>query len=210
MRFINKNRSSPTAFAEIVQQVLETHDNSGYQSLGLLKPLLLEYLINEQHGLCAYCNQRITKVTATVEHLICQSHNSNFDLNYHNLFAVCKGNEGVNQTSHCDKYRANGKKNDYFLPFILFEQCLTSSWNQTNPFFDVEFNRKSGVISGKIEAKQANVKGYPSINSRITYAIDTLNLNTPVLVNARKSKWEMVLQTKQKKVSIGKIYSVTT
>ncbi|MEI6138505.1 MAG: retron system putative HNH endonuclease [Mariniphaga sp.] len=199
MRFINKDRSSPLAFSGIVQQVIDTPDNSGYESLGRLRPMLLEYLIIEQHGLCAYCNQRITKETATVEHLICQSHNSNFDLNYHNLFAVCKGNEGVNQTSHCDKFRANSKKNDYFLPFILFEQCLTSSWNQTNPFFDVEFNRKSGVISGKIEAKQANVKGYPSVNSRITYAIDTLNLNTPVLVNARKSKWEMVLQTKQEK-----------
>lgn len=200
MRFINKIRRLPLGFSDIVDQVLDTPGSDGFNSLGSLKPKLLEYLINEQNGLCAYCNQRITVKSATVEHLICQSHNPILDLNYHNLFAVCRGNEGVVQKSHCDKHRANAKKNDYFFPFLFFKHCITSSWNQTNPFFDVEFNSRTGVISGKITAKEANVIGYPSIKTRIEYAIDVLNLNAPILIEARKKKWQMVLQTKQKNV----------
>lgn len=197
MKFINKDKGYPLDFSHIVEQIHGTPGNDGFNSLGNFKPSLLEFLVNEQHGSCAYCNQKITVKTSNVEHLICQSHNPNFDLNYHNLFAVCKGNEGIVEKSHCDKYRANGKKNDYFFPFIFFKHCLTSSWNQTNPFFDVEFNRRTGVISGKIIAKNANIDGYPSINTRIQYAIDILNLNAPILMEARKKKWELVLQTKK-------------
>jgi hypothetical protein len=128
---------------------------------------------------------------------VCQSHNPNYDLNYHNLFAVCKGNEGIVATSHCDKFRANGKKNDYFLPFVLFNKCLTTSWDSVNPFFDIEYNGRSGIVSGKITAKEANIDGYPAIKPSIEYAINTLNLNAPILIEARKAKWEQVLVNKE-------------
>lgn len=199
MRFINKDRTIPSAFNELVQKVLDTPDHSGFNSLGQLKPALLEFLIEEQKGVCAYCNQTITTKTATVEHLVCQSHNPKFDLNYHNLFAVCKGNEGIPIKSHCDKYRANYKKNDYFLPFILFDQCTTTSWNQVNPFFDVKYNPKTRFLSGEIIPKERNIDGFPSLKSRIQNTIDTLNLNAPILIEARKSKWENVCETKQEK-----------
>jgi uncharacterized protein (TIGR02646 family) len=198
MRFIDKNRTIPSAFGNIVQQVLGTPDHRGYNSLGKLRTPLLEILIKEQFGLCAYCNQQITASNSTVEHLVCQSHNPNFDLNYHNLFAVCKGNEGVKDRSHCDKHRANNKKNDYFLPFILFDQCTTTSWDQVNPFFDVKYNPKTRFLPGEIIPKDRYIDGFPSLKSRIQNAIDTLNLNAPILIEARRTKWESVLETKQK------------
>jgi len=199
MRFIHKHRNIPSDFDEIVQQILGTPDHIGYKSIGRLRPTMLKYLIGEQKGLCAYCNQTITASTATIEHLICQSHNSNLDLNYHNLFAVCDGNEGGKDNSHCDKFRANKKNNEYFFPFILFDQCFTSSWDQVNPFFDVRFNPKTNVLSGEIIPKERSIPGYPSIKSRIQYVIDTLNFNTPILIEARRTKWENVQATKQEK-----------
>ncbi len=198
MRFVKKDRTVPEAFNNIVQATITTPGHNGYNSLGSNKKLLLESLINEQHSLCAYCNQKISLETSTIEHLICQSHNPNLDLNYHNLFAVCKGNDGKTQTSHCDKYRANGKQNGYFFPFILFENCITTSWDNINPFFDIEFNRKIRLVSGKIIPKESNVSGFPSIKKNIQNVIDMLNLNAPILIEARKEKWQSVLQTKQK------------
>lgn len=197
MRFVRKDRAVPEAFNSIVQATINTPGHNGYNSLGRNKRLLLQSLINEQHSLCAYCNQKISLETSTIEHLLCQSHNPNLDLNYHNLFAVCKGNEGNIPKSHCDKYRANGKQNGYFFPFILFEKCISSSWNNINPFFDIEFNSKIHLVSGKIIPKEANISGFPSIKKNIQNAIDILNLNATILIEARKEKWQSVLVTKQ-------------
>lgn len=199
MRFINKPRFTPETISKIVEPTIATPGNDGYNSLGNKKQALLVILIKEQSGLCAYCNQSINEKTATVEHLICQNHNTAFDLNYHNLYAVCNGNEGNPKTQHCDKYRANAKRNDYFVPFMLFRNCQTVSWDRPNPFFDVEFNRRTGVVSGKIIPKQENVKGFPSVQPTIGHAIETLNLNAEVLVTARKARWEAALNTKKVK-----------
>ena len=194
MRYVDKNRSVPDTFIEAIKGV------AGYNALyNNTKQLLLTILISEQKGLCAYCNQKIIIQNATVEHLICQSHNPNYDLNYHNLFAVCKGNDGVKTKSHCDKYRANGSGNDYFFPFILFDKCVTQSWDNVNPFFDVELYPKTKDVTGKIIAKQQNVNGYPSIKNKITNAIAILNLNAEILIEARKQKWEEAIKIKEKR-----------
>jgi uncharacterized protein (TIGR02646 family) len=191
MRFIQKQNTTPPDFSAFVDGV------AGYNALyNDQKQSLLKLLINEQHGLCAYCNQRITSNTATIEHLICQSHNPTYELKYFNLFAVCRGNEGQIQTSHCDKYRANGSSNDYFVPYILFERCLTTAWNNLNPFFDVEYNPRTELYSGKLIPRNVNLSGYPRNQQRVQDAIQVLNLNAEILINARKEKWESVKVTK--------------
>lgn len=191
MRFIQKQNTTPLQFSNIVNGV------AGYNALyNNQKQAILSILIEEQKGLCAYCNQRITPQTATVEHLICQSHNIDFDLKYFNQFAVCRGNEGQTPTSHCDKFRANGSKNDYFVPYILFQQCKTNSWNELNPFFDVEYSTRTMLYSGRIIPRNANVNGFPSNQNRAKEAIEVLNLNAEILINARKAKWEIVVQVK--------------
>lgn len=157
---------------------------------------ILEVLIAEQNGLCVYCLQKITPKDATIEHLICQSHNQALDLEYLNLFAVCKGNEGKVETSHCDKYRANGADNNYFFPVMLFERCKTTSINDINPFFDVEYNSRTQFISGRILGSPQNIKGFPNIQRNIEETISILNLNCDKLVNARRFKWDQVKKTK--------------
>jgi len=194
MKFIPKERHVPEAFLHLVNGI------GSYDGLyNDIKKEIKTFLINEQKGLCAYCNQKIVPEKATIEHLICQSHNRNMELNYYNLYAVCEGSQGIKQKSHCDKYRANTAENDYFFPFILFEGCKTTSWNELNPFFDVEFNRKTGVISGRIKGRQKRVAGYPPIDDRIAEVIGSkLNLNSEILVEARKVKWQQVLEVKNR------------
>jgi uncharacterized protein (TIGR02646 family) len=197
MRFLKKSRVPPKKFTKLINKVICTDGNNGYESLaGESKADVIEILVNEQNGLCVYCNQKISTKSATIEHFLCQSHNPMLDLNYHNLYAVCKGNDGQKNASHCDKYRANVAGNDYFLPFFMFDNCLTINWDQINPFFDIEFNRKLGLVSGKIIARESNIKAYPPIKQRIEYTIKTLNLNTQILIDARKFKWEEVLRTR--------------
>jgi len=172
MRFIQKQNSTPTAFIELVTGV------AGYNAL--------------------YSNQSITLKTATIEHLICQSHNPSFDLKYFNPFAVCRGNDGQILLSHCDKYRANGSNNDYFVPYLLFNTCLSTTWNSINPFFDVEYNPRTELYSGKLIPRDANLNGYPRNQQRVKDTIQVLNLNAEILINARKEKWESVKQTREK------------
>jgi hypothetical protein len=136
--------------------------------------------------------------TATIEHLICQSHNPSFDLKYFNQFAVCRGNDGQVLLSHCDKYRANGSNNDYFVPYLLFNTCLSTTWNSINPFFDVEYNPRTELYSGKLIPRDANLNGYPRNQQRVKDTIQVLNLNAEILINARKEKWESVKQTREK------------
>jgi len=172
MRFIQKQNSTPTAFVELVTGV------AGYKAL--------------------YRNQSITLKTATIEHLICQSHNPSFDLKYFNQFAVCRGNDGQVLLSHCDKYRANGSNNDYFVPYLLFNTCLSTTWNSINPFFDVEYNPRTELYSGKLIPRDANLNGYPRNQQRVKDTIQVLNLNAEILISARKEKWESVNQTRDK------------
>lgn len=172
MRFIQKQNSTPTAFVELVTGV------AGYNAL--------------------YRNQSITLKTATIEHLICQSHNPSFDLKYFNQFAVCRGNDGQVLLSHCDQYRANGSNNDYFVPYLLFNTCLSTTWNSINPFFDVEYNPRTELYSGKLISRDANLNGYPRNQQRVKDTIQVLNLNAEILINARKEKWESVKQTREK------------
>ncbi len=191
MRFIQKQNTTPLQFSNIVNGV------AGFSALYKdQKQAILHILIEDQHGLCAYCNQRITPKTAIIEHLICQSHNLAFSLKYFNLFAVCRGNEGKLTTSHCDKFRTNGSRNDYFVPYIIIQRCLTISWDELNPFFDVEYNPRTQLYSGKLIPRNANTNGFPSNHQRVNEAIHVLNLNAEILINARKEKWEMVKQTK--------------
>ncbi|CAM4009077.1 Uncharacterised protein [Yersinia intermedia] len=51
-------------------------------------------LLLEQGFLCAYCMERIDLHSMKIEHWACQHSNKNLQLDYKNLLACCKGNEG--------------------------------------------------------------------------------------------------------------------
>ena len=61
----------------------------------LRKPPVREALISEQHGLCAYCMDRIEKESTTIEHLIPLSRSKAGAMNYQNWLAVCMGGRNM-------------------------------------------------------------------------------------------------------------------
>jgi len=97
MLYINKSQE-PNSLTEY----RKTNDAS-YKGLpSNTKDELRESLLKDQGYICAYCMKPIHNVSDTkVEHYIPQKDDN--ELDYHNLLAVCKGNEGqpwVRQT--CD------------------------------------------------------------------------------------------------------------
>lgn len=113
MLYINKRRT-PRDIKDAVEQVVKTPD-SGYKELELPqdknrlrelfdrlpKNMIQNALIEEQHGLCAYCMRRIVSVERTdetadrirIEHYIPLSKNKESALDYQNFLGVCYGGE---------------------------------------------------------------------------------------------------------------------
>lgn len=78
-------------------------DFSGLNDL----PKAREFLLKEQFGLCAYCQQRIDTSTSSIEHVIPKEFNLELSTNYFNLVAVCKTSpkDPVDGRVHCDKHK---------------------------------------------------------------------------------------------------------
>lgn len=68
-------------------------------------------LYDEQHGLCAYCQQSLTspefdgRGAFTIEHVVARSTNVDLMFEWTNLIAVCPGQSGT--VEHCDTRRGN-------------------------------------------------------------------------------------------------------
>jgi uncharacterized protein (TIGR02646 family) len=70
------------------------------------KDELRDYLLAEQGQICCYCMQRISKENMKVEHWQPQSKYSEKQLDYQNLLAACRGNEGEpKHLQHCDTHK---------------------------------------------------------------------------------------------------------
>ena len=104
MRLINKNKE-PKSLVEYRTK----GGTFGDFSLDKGKRDLKNRLLSEQSFLCAYCTQSIKFETMKVEHWYPQSNpkqlSPNRDLDYSNLFAVCKGCFGHEE--HCDTNKGN-------------------------------------------------------------------------------------------------------
>lgn len=81
----------------------------------LNKAALRECLLEEQHGLCAYCMKRITNdgQVTSIEHWTPLSKNKDTALDYNNFLAVCKGGADLSHDSNerrilcCDAHKAD-------------------------------------------------------------------------------------------------------
>lgn len=73
------------------------------------KRAVIESLVFEQRGICAYCMSRITVNNAHVEHILPQSKcHDGEDLSYDNMLAVCSGGDGAGKKGlHCDRARGD-------------------------------------------------------------------------------------------------------
>jgi len=84
MQFINKSHLIPPDWDIWFTTATgrRTYNYADYQELrdlGLAK----EYLLNEQSGLCAYCQKQITTDNASIEHIVPKSHNTALSTNYY-------------------------------------------------------------------------------------------------------------------------------
>jgi uncharacterized protein (TIGR02646 family) len=89
---------------------LARHRDSGHSDYDnfLDKDTLRKSLIGEQGGLCCYCLSRIEVKNAKIEHWHSQSEHPLEQLDYSNLLAACKGNEGERWSEqHCDTRKGN-------------------------------------------------------------------------------------------------------
>ena len=72
-----------------------------------IKDLIRDSLIEEQHGLCAYCMKRIEKsdpdkmAATTIEHYKPKSKYFDLTLDYKNMLAVCSGGRGKDKGKKC-------------------------------------------------------------------------------------------------------------
>jgi uncharacterized protein (TIGR02646 family) len=175
MQYIKKQNTEPANWNQwfTVPPHRRSYDyGTDYSSCPDLR-LAKSFLISEQHGLCAYCQQKITIEDASIEHVTPKEHNKELSTNYFNLVAVCKKNQVKDpQTGllHCDSTR--GSK---LLPEIVFYANAISTQNNLNKYFNA-------YSTGDVIAKH-NLDLHTKM--QIDAFIELLNLNHSVLKNKR-------------------------
>jgi uncharacterized protein (TIGR02646 family) len=173
MQYIKKQNTPPFDWEVWFTKATgeRTYDYADYSALTQLK-YAKEFLLNEQHNLCAYCQKTISLERASIEHVIPKKCNKELSTNYYNLVAVCKVQTKDTETGklHCDKH----KEDHPITPFIFFSDAdVTNSKN--NPYFDVGSN-------GEIRARR-NLSFERS--QQVEAFISVLNLNHKALKESR-------------------------
>lgn len=149
-------------------RVLETYRQTEGATFAYLpaevKRRIREQLVEEQLGLCCYCQSRIraTPEGMKIEHWQCQAHHPGRQLDYSNLLGACLGGHGrPEREQHCDTRKGNNG--------LCFSVC--------DPAHPIERHIRF-LGDGKISADDAD----------IDEAIDAvLSLNMPRLVSNRKA-----------------------
>jgi len=175
MQYINKHNTEPVDWNHwfTVPPARRTFDyGADYSALTNLNLAKL-FLIEEQFGLCAYCQQKITLQDASIEHITPKEHNKELSTNYYNLVAVCKKQQvkdSITRTLHCDSTRGSE-----LIPPLVFYSNSQSTLHRTNKYFEA---RSNGEIVPK---KNLDLNTYHQVES----FINTLNLNHTNLVYKR-------------------------
>lgn len=168
-------------------------DNATYEDLDKdVKEELRQSLIEEQLGVCAYCQMKL--VTTSIEHhcerSICNGANNTQDkrLDYSNLFAVCPGKNGKPTELHCDTQKAViSKKATNLLPMNL------------NPLIPAHISTIRYATSGTISSTNDTYKKELNV---------ILSLNADFLRKMRREKWLKFFsksRNKQKVVNFTKM-----
>ena len=135
------------------------------------------YLLNEQHGLCAYCQSALTIDQTSIEHVIPKEHNVPFSTLYHNLVAVCKSTSLDNITGkrYCEVMRGS-----QLLPALVFYGDAQVTTTKNHSYFTAY---QDGYVNVKPRLQL-------SIANQASAFIDILNLNHSKLVEKRKMNWQ--------------------
>ncbi|WP_282087428.1 hypothetical protein [Aquimarina algiphila] len=172
----------PTSFIEYKRE-----EGASFEEMdGNVKIELQKSLLNEQNGVCAYCQQIINspdknymKIEHHCEQSICNGENGTVDrrLDYQNLFAVCLGSISYLNVRHCDTKKGDEKVRN-MLPISM------------NP---LEFNHIKTL-------RYTNAGTVKSSKTIFQDEIDiVLNLNNDLLKGLRKKEWfEIISASRQK------------
>lgn len=142
---------------------------------------LRESLVAEQRGLCCYCLTRIVAGSdkMKIEHWQSQSKFDGRQLDYSNLLAACKGNEGQRpKEQHCDTKK----------------RSLTLSKNPANPAHDVELILEY-LADGTVRSTDSE------FDSQLN---NVLNLNVARLRNNRKATLDLFRDSMPKRGSLSR------
>ncbi|MBK9299096.1 MAG: TIGR02646 family protein [Bacteroidetes bacterium] len=171
MQYIKKQSTEPADWNNwfTVPPLRRTFDyDADYAALPNLS-FAKAYLIAEQCGLCAYCQQKIEVDNASIEHVTPKKHNKELSTSYFNLVAVCKKNQVKDPPTglfHCDSTRGN-----LLMTPIIFYSNAQSIPDRINKFF-------IAYASGEIGAKP-NLQ--IEIKKQVEAFLEILNLNHSIL-----------------------------
>lgn len=173
MKSINKYKAEPIEFSDWKAQ----NPNATYRDLrGAAKEALKVSLIQEQKGICCYCECRITQGTSHIEHFKPKdlTQYPELQLEYSNLHASCQKLNDSNPDKHC----GHKKDNDYLPTLIspLEPDCATH--------FSYEYD---GTILGT--------------DDRGSEAITMLNLSSELLNQQRESLIDYFLELSKEKLA---------
>lgn len=180
MRYIEK-KQEPPFFIECKKGLPENSTWESFsenQELSQCKKKLKQELLQEQAGLCIYCERSIQESNSHLEHIYPKDGVSGYPertFNYSNLVVSCNGDQcsiDEKERYEPDDVHSCGHKKANRLDTSLFLDPTTYSDIQT--FFAYDKTACSPISSGKDCAK-AN------------YTIDLLHLNNPRLNNEREN-----------------------
>ena len=182
MQFINKTNEPPINWNDWFKKVNNTRtynyaDNTELHNLHLAK----QHLLDEQNGLCAYCQKQINSENSSIEHIIPQSYNTPLSTNYYNLVVVCKKPvKDNNNKLHCDKERLNL----LLVNIILYNNAIVTRI-KNHPYFSASVN---GEIIPKYTLPQ-------NILNQVEAFINILNIGThTVLQRNRRELLNNIIQ----------------
>jgi len=165
MKKINKGKEPPSLLRHRKKEQA-TYDN--YRE----KDELRDYLATEQGYICCYCMQRITSNAETmkIEHYKPQKKYPQLQLDYQNLLASCKGNDGgpKHLPRHCDT--SKGEQEITINPIDKISNCERV----------IKYRKNGWIYSDD-----------PIINYELN---NILNLNTQILVYYRKAVIDQVIK----------------
>ncbi|MBU1534974.1 TIGR02646 family protein [Myxococcota bacterium] len=158
-------------------------------------PDIRSQLKSDQGCLCAYCEARLIENDPHrwgVEHFVQRaltSSNHNWDLDWDNLLAVCKGgeNDPKPRELHCDRQKNDGGKKPPLPPDCRGYILKPTELQALPSLFD--FDLSTGALSPNVQVCQQfspPSNQMPSTAALVQNTIDHLNLNCERLKEKRK------------------------
>lgn len=196
MKTIRKLNAPTPGLAEYLNAVGDNANWENFRShnAGAAYRELRDALIQNQHGLCAYCEIELIELDYQIEHVIPQSdpqYGASGEVDITNLIACCKG--GTSSV-----FAPSQKSNDegrYLEPIKYNMSCGQAKGNHSDADF-LDPRKLPALPSltkvlrdGRIEADEeaCRLEGMSPI--RVTRTIEILNLNAERLRLAREKWW---------------------